>query len=130
MTAFSRRTALSLYGALAATGVLPATAQNLSMLLAPTLMVHQFGAIPRFAAGCDGGWQPHVTGRPQLAELVRFHAAETLAGSGLLALAATGRLTWLLMPISISMMLAVPLSLLVQTPVSRFQILNKSVVTQ
>ena len=87
----------------------------LSMLLAPTLMVQQVQAVLRTLAGFNGGWTPHVSGRPTLPVLIRFHATETLLGFGLLGLAAIGGLTVWLLPIATSLALSVPLSLLAQS---------------
>jgi membrane glycosyltransferase len=86
----------------------------LSVLLAPTLMVHQVRAVLRTLAGVNGGWAPHSATRPGLAALVRFHGVETALGLGLLTLAARGDLTPWLWPIGISLSLAIPVSWLVQ----------------
>jgi len=86
----------------------------LSVLLAPTLMVHQVRAVLRTLAGVNGGWAPHSATRPGLAALARFHGTETALGLGLLTLAAHGDLTPWLLPIGISLSLAIPLSWLVQ----------------
>lgn len=86
----------------------------LSVLIAPALMVHQVRAVLRTLAGFDGGWMPHLTERPTLRILARFHATETALGLGLLALAAGGQLTPWLLPIAISLALTIPLSWLVQ----------------
>ena len=86
----------------------------LSVLLAPTLMVHQVRAVLRTIAGFNGGWAPHSTARLGLVALARFHGVETALGLGLLTLAARGDLTPWLWPIGISLSLAIPLSWLVQ----------------
>ncbi|MBA3909354.1 MAG: glucans biosynthesis glucosyltransferase MdoH [Rhodobacter sp.] len=86
----------------------------LSVLIAPALMVHQVRAVLRTLAGFDGGWMPHLTGRPGLGTLVRFHATETLLGLGLLGLAWFGQLTPWLLPVAVSLTLSIPLSWLVQ----------------
>ena len=86
----------------------------LSVLLAPTLMVHQVRAVLRTLAGVNGGWAPHSATRPGLVALTRFHAVETALGVGLLTLAAVGDLSPWLLPIGISLSLAIPLSWLVQ----------------
>lgn len=88
----------------------------LSALMAPMLMVHQVRAVVRTLAGFDGGWLPHVQGRPDLATLARFHATETLIGAGLLALAIAGHLSPWLLPVAVSLVAAVPLAALVQSP--------------
>ena len=93
----------------------------LSMLLAPTLMVQQVQAVLRTLAGFNGGWTPHLTGRPTVPVLIRFHATETLLGFGLLGLAGLGGLTVWLLPIAICLGLSVPLSLLAQSQPKTFQ---------
>lgn len=92
----------------------------LSALMAPMLMVHQVRAVVRTLAGFDGGWLPHVQGRPDLATLVRFHATETALGAGLVALAAAGHLSPWLLPVAVCLSAAVPLAALVQGPVRPF----------
>ncbi len=87
---------------------------TLSVLLAPTLMVHQVRAVLRTLVGINGGWAPHSATRPGLAALARFHAVETALGLCLLTLAAVGDLSPWLLPIGISLSLAIPLSWLVQ----------------
>ncbi len=86
----------------------------MSVLIAPALMVQQVRAVLRTLAGFDGGWMPHLTGRPGLGTLARFHATETLLGLGLLGLAACGQLTPWLLPVAVSLALTIPLSWLVQ----------------
>lgn len=90
---------------------------TLSALMAPMLMVHQVRAVVRTLAGFDGGWLPHAQGRPDLPTLLRFHATETVIGAGLLALALAGHLSVWLLPVAVSLCLAVPLAALVQSPV-------------
>ena len=90
----------------------------LSALVAPSLMVHQVRAVTRTLAGFDGGWMPHLSGRPTLTTLARFHATETLLGLSLLALAGFGHLTPWLMPIAVSLCLTTPLSWLVQRDIA------------
>jgi len=94
----------------------------LSALLAPTLMVHQVRAVFRTVCGRDGGWMPHVSGRSDLGTLLRFHRLETGLGAALLMLALTGQLSLWLMPVAISLCLAVPLAALAQMPRSAFHI--------
>jgi membrane glycosyltransferase len=90
----------------------------LSVLVAPALMVHQVRAVLRTLAGFDGGWMPHLSGRPSLRTLSRFHATETLLGLGLVGLAMAGQLTLWVLPIGISLCLTIPLSWLVQRDTS------------
>lgn len=87
----------------------------LSVLMAPMLMLHQVRAVLRTFLGFDAGWSPHVSGRPALATLMRFHATETVLGLGLLALSLAGVLTLWVAPVAACLSLAVPLSALVAT---------------
>ena len=100
----------------------------LSVLLAPMLMVHQVRAVTRTLAGFDGGWTPHVAGRPGMGVLLRFHAVETLLGLGLLGLVAGGLLTPWLLPVAVCLALAVPLSALVACDASRWPLYNFAVL--
>lgn len=86
----------------------------LSVLLAPALMVHQVRAVLRTLAGFDGGWMPHLAGRPSLATLFRFHLTETVLGAVLLALFCLGRVDIWLLPVAVSLLLTCPVSWLVQ----------------
>ncbi len=86
----------------------------LSVLLAPALMVHQVRAVLRTLAGFDGGWIPHLAGRPRLATLLRFHLTETALGVALLGLCALGQVDAWLLPVAGSLFLTSPLSWLVQ----------------
>ncbi|OYX27410.1 MAG: glucan biosynthesis glucosyltransferase H [Rhodobacterales bacterium 32-66-7] len=87
---------------------------GLSILIAPSLMVHQVKAVLRTLAGIDGGWMPHLAQKPDLATLARFHAAETVLGLLLVATAAAGQLSLWLMPVAVGLALTIPLSWLVQ----------------
>ena len=91
---------------------------TLSLMVAPTLMVHQVRAVLRTLAGVDGGWSPHDSGRPTLPMLLRVHATETGLGLSLIGLYVIGHLTPWLLPIAISLALSVPLSWLVQRDVT------------
>jgi membrane glycosyltransferase len=96
---------------------------GVSMLVAPLLMLHQVRAVLRTLAGFDGGWMPHPAGRPTLRTLARFHATETVLGAVLLGLAAAGQLTPWLLPVAVSLALAIPLSWLVQCEVGPSRLL-------
>ena len=100
---------------------------TLSMLMAPLLMVQQVCAVLRTLAGFNGGWTPHPTGRPTVAVLIRFHATETLLGLVMLGLARTGDLTVWLLPVAVSLCLAVPLSLLAQSRPGAFRLYRRRV---
>jgi membrane glycosyltransferase len=89
----------------------------LSVLLAPALMVHQVRAVLRTLAGFDGGWMPHLTGRPGLGTLLRFHATESALGAALLCLCALGRVDLWLLPVAGSLCLTSFISWLVQRDV-------------
>jgi membrane glycosyltransferase len=89
----------------------------LSVLLAPALMVHQVRAVLRTLAGFDGGWMPHLTGRPGLGMLLRFHGTETALGAALLGLCALGRVDLWLVPVAGSLCLTSFVSWLVQRDV-------------
>jgi membrane glycosyltransferase len=92
----------------------------LSLLMAPTLMVHQVRAVVGFWAGFDGGWAPHSSGRQPLGLLARLHATETTLGAGLLTYVAAGQLSPWLLPVAVSLILALPLALLAQSPMAPF----------
>ncbi len=94
----------------------------LSALFAPALMVHQVRSVLRTAWGLDGGWIPHVAGRSDWRTLLRFHGVETCLGAGLLTLALAGQLSLWLLPVVLSLCLAVPLAALVQMPRSAFRL--------
>ncbi|MFN5995533.1 MAG: glucans biosynthesis glucosyltransferase MdoH [Paracoccaceae bacterium] len=94
----------------------------LSVLLAPSLMVHQVRAVLRIVSGRDGGWMPHVAGPSDLGTLLRLHCVETGLGAALLALALAGQLSLWLLPVVISLCLTVPVAALVQMPRSAFPI--------
>lgn len=86
----------------------------LSILIAPALMVQQVRAVLRTLGGRDGGWMPHLSGRPSLGTLARFHGTETCLGLALMALVLFGQLTPWLLPIAVGLTVTVPLSWLVQ----------------
>ncbi|MDZ4087093.1 MAG: glucans biosynthesis glucosyltransferase MdoH [Tabrizicola sp.] len=89
----------------------------LSVLLAPALMVHQVRSVLRTLAGFDGGWMPHLAGRPGFGTLLRFHLTETALGAVLLGLCAVGRVDLWLLPVAASLFLTSFLSWLVQRDV-------------
>jgi membrane glycosyltransferase len=90
----------------------------LSVLLAPALMIHQVRAVLRTLAGFDGGWMPHLKGRPGLGALVRFHRTETALGALLLCLCANGVVDPWLLPVGACLLLTSLLSWLVQRDVT------------
>ncbi len=100
----------------------------LSVLMAPMLMVHQVRAVMRTLAGFDGGWAPHLSGRPGPWVLLRFHAVETLLGFGLLALVLLGVLTPWVLPVAVCLALAVPLSALAACDARRWPLFGFAVL--
>jgi membrane glycosyltransferase len=104
-------------GGVARGQVLPFVASMLtelmaSILCAPMMMVQHVRAVLRSFAGFDTGWVPHSAGRPRIADLLRFHATETVLGAGLLGMAAFGWLSLWLLPIAICLLFAAPASYL------------------
>lgn len=86
----------------------------LSFLVAPVLMVQQTRAVLATFTGRNTGWFPHAKGRPSFSLLLRLHVIETVAGIVLTALVAVGLVTpWLLL-VAGCLLLAAPLSWLVQ----------------
>ena len=84
----------------------------LSVAYAPVLMVQQSVAVLRTAAGISETWSPQarrggVYGWPTL---FKFHALETVLGALLLVGMGLGVVTLWLMPIVLSLVMAVPLS--------------------
>ncbi|WP_350335372.1 glucans biosynthesis glucosyltransferase MdoH [Coralliovum pocilloporae] len=92
----------------------------LSAVLAPVMMIQQTIAIFRIVSGIDSGWKPQRRESEPLPflDILRFHLTETVLGLGLTATLVMGWMPLLLSPIAISLLLAVPLSLLTQARVS------------
>ena len=86
----------------------------LSVVYAPILMVQQMIAVFRTSLGLQKGWSPQARagGRYGLATLALCHALETLSGVALMAGILTGYVSPWLLPIAVSLMLAIPLSAL------------------
>ncbi|WP_226780525.1 glucans biosynthesis glucosyltransferase MdoH [Oceaniglobus trochenteri] len=87
----------------------------LSIAYAPVLMVQQSIAVLRTAAGLRESWVPqHRGGGGQygLATLVKFHAVETVMGLAIVGGMALGVVSLWLLPIAVSLVMAVPLSAL------------------
>ena len=84
------------------------------MLYAPILMVQQMIAVFRTTFGLQRGWSPQARagGQYGLATLLSCHALETLSGLALWGGIATGLVSLWLVPIALSLVLAVPLSAL------------------
>jgi membrane glycosyltransferase len=79
-----------------------------SIICAPMMMVQHVRAVLRTFAGFDTGWVPHAAGNPSFADLLRFHAVETVLGVCMVVAAATGWLSLWLMPIALCLVLAAP----------------------
>lgn len=84
-----------------------------SVLYAPILMVQQTLAVLRTALGYTESWSPQARegGQYNLLTVAKFHSLETLAGVLLIAGLWEGLITLWLLPIAISLVLAIPLSL-------------------
>jgi membrane glycosyltransferase len=86
----------------------------LSIAFAPILMVQQTVAVLRTTLGFKETWKPQQRsgGRYGLATLAKFHALETVSGILLVAGMTQGVVSWWLMPIAASLLVAIPLSAL------------------
>lgn len=86
----------------------------LSILYAPILMVQQMIAVFRSLTGLQSGWDPQARagGSYPLKMLILAHLLETIAGLILVAGLISGLVTLWLLPIAVSLALAVPLSVL------------------
>ena len=93
----------------------------LSIAYAPILMIQQTKAVLRSILGRGAGWTPQSRKSRGygLRTLVTFHWVETLLGAALLALLGAGLISWWLIPIAASLVLAIPLSALSAYPLSR-----------
>ncbi|MEP3333731.1 glucans biosynthesis glucosyltransferase MdoH [Sedimentitalea sp.] len=86
----------------------------LSVIYAPILMVQQMIAVFRTLFGLQSGWSPQARdgGQYGLGTLLMCHALETISGLALTAGIIAGLVSPWLLPISISLLCAVPLSAL------------------
>jgi len=86
----------------------------LSIAYAPILMIQQSIAVMRTAIGRRETWTPQNRqgGTYSLFSMIKFHAIETIIGMLLIVGMAQGLVTLWLIPIAISLVLAVPLSAL------------------
>jgi len=93
----------------------------LSIAYAPVLMVQQSIAVARTALGRPETWEPQQRrgGRYDVATLLKFHWLETVLGAAMLGGMALGLVTLWLLPIAVSLWLAVPLSALSGVDLSR-----------
>ncbi len=93
----------------------------LAVLYAPILMVQQMIAVIRTVLGLQQGWAPQARngGSYSWMTLMICHALETLSGLALWTGILTGMVSLWLLPIALSLTLAVPLSALSGMPVLR-----------
>ncbi|MCY4153216.1 MAG: glucans biosynthesis glucosyltransferase MdoH [Aestuariivita sp.] len=86
----------------------------LSVLYAPILIVQQMIAVVSNVVGLPTNWEPQSRegGRYSLKTHLRYHCLETVMGVGLTLGILMGLVTLWLLPIAVSLALAVPLSLL------------------
>jgi membrane glycosyltransferase len=86
----------------------------LSIAFAPILMVQQTLAVLRTTVGFKETWRPQQRsgGRYGIATLAKFHALETVSGALLVAGMTQGVVSWWLLPIAASLLIAIPLSAL------------------
>ena len=86
----------------------------LSILYAPILMVQQMIAVFRTVFGLQEGWSPQARegGHYSLRTVAKVHMLETGSGALLLAGMAAGVVSLWLLPIAISLALAIPLSMM------------------
>ncbi|WP_240611090.1 glucans biosynthesis glucosyltransferase MdoH [Oceaniglobus ichthyenteri] len=87
---------------------------TLSIAYAPVLMVQQSVAVARTALGLRETWVPQARrgGRYGWATLAQFHGVETVLGAAMVAGMGVGVVTLWLLPIGLSLLLAIPLSAL------------------
>lgn len=86
----------------------------LSVAYAPIMMVQQTRAVLRSLTGRNQAWVPQQRSAQAypLSALIKFHWVETVIGLLLLAGLIAGLVSWWLLPIMVSLVLAVPLSAL------------------
>ena len=106
--------AVRLFGGRRAFGVAVLVELALSVAYAPIMMIQQTRAVLRSVLGRGSGWQPQQRDAQAypLRTLVAFHWVETVIGVLLLVGLLAGLVSWWLLPIMISLVLAVPLSAL------------------
>ena len=120
--AVAGRTPLAAYGGRPRFSASFAAEVALSVAYAPILMVQQTRAVFASLFGIEAGWRTYRNpgiGRFSVRDLLRFHAAETLIGTALTLGIALGYVTPWLLPIGLSLLLSVPLSLLSAVRMSR-----------
>jgi membrane glycosyltransferase len=106
--------AVRLFGGRRAFGMAVVTELALSIAYAPIMMIQQTRAVLRSICARSTGWQPQRRGASNypLRTILAFHWVETLVGALLLVGLVSGLVSWWLLPIMTSLVLAVPLSVL------------------
>ena len=92
----------------------------ISFIYAPILMVQQVLSVTLSAVSKRNIWAPQSRGGSHhgLRALITFHALETVLGAAILIGIALGAVTLWLLPVGLSLILAVPLSALSAAPVA------------
>ncbi|WP_293575984.1 glucans biosynthesis glucosyltransferase MdoH [Phaeobacter sp.] len=110
------------YGGATRFGLSLITEICLAILYAPILMVQQMIAVFRTAFGLQKGWSPQTRdgGRYSWTTLAACHSLETVSGLALCSGLMTGIVSIWLLPIAVSLVLAIPLSALSGVPLQRF----------
>jgi membrane glycosyltransferase len=103
----------------------------ISIAYAPIMMVQQMIAVLRSAIGIRDKWKPQrrEAGQYGLLTLIKFHILETITGIALLTVMALGLVSLWLLPIAVSLALAVPLSALSGLNLTRFSLLRDQLGT-
>jgi membrane glycosyltransferase len=106
--------AVRLFGGRRNFGAAVAFELGLSIAYAPIMMIQQTRAVLRSVLGRGQGWVPQQRGGQAypLRTMFGFHWVETVLGVLLMIGLMTGLVSWWLLPIMISLVLAVPLSAL------------------
>ncbi len=107
------------YGGIGQFGVSMLSEVILAILYAPILMVQQMIAVLRTVLGLQKGWSPQARdgGDYSLRTIVQVHALETVSGVALWVGILAGVVSIWLVPIAVSLVLAVPLSALSGMPI-------------
>jgi len=110
----TNRKAVSLFGGRGSFGLAVVSEVALSVAYAPIMMIQQTRAVLRSMLGRGQGWVPQQRSAQAypLEVMLKFHWVETMLGLLLLTGLAAGLVSWWLLPIMVSLLLAVPLSAL------------------
>jgi len=103
----------------------------ISIAYAPIMMVQQMIAVMRSAIGIRDKWKPQrrEAGQYGLLTLIKFHSLETITGAALLTAMSLGLVSLWLLPIALSLTLAVPLSALSGLNLNRWSLLQDQLGT-